>query len=170
MQEMLTSSVKYSDLQFIELHDISRFNCAWYLSAGFLRGFDGDAALLFIFARVSEAGLSGAGRGDDPSLGHQRVGQRRFPVVHVRDHGHVTDVGLLVHDGTDLVDCEVHLEETHSTAKLKRIVLNSNRLGFLDEIKAFMFHFFHRQGANQTNFEIDIKCEMYIKHDKCWEC
>lgn len=30
-------------------------------------------------------------------------------MVDVRDHRHVTDVGLLVHDGTDLVDCEVHL-------------------------------------------------------------
>ncbi len=83
-----------------------------HLIAGVLRGFDGDAALLLVFARVSEAGLSGAGGSDDSSLGHQRVGQRRLPVVHVRDHRHVTDVGLLVHDGTDLVNCEVHLEET----------------------------------------------------------
>lgn len=30
-------------------------------------------------------------------------------MIDVRDHRHVTDVGLLVHDGTDLVDCEVHL-------------------------------------------------------------
>lgn len=31
-------------------------------------------------------------------------------MVHVRNHGHVTDVGLLVHDGTDLVYGEVHLK------------------------------------------------------------
>lgn len=32
-------------------------------------------------------------------------------MVHVRNHRHVTDVGLLVHDGTDLVDGEVHLKK-----------------------------------------------------------
>jgi hypothetical protein len=30
-------------------------------------------------------------------------------VIDVGDDGHVADVVLLVHDGTDLVDCEVHL-------------------------------------------------------------
>lgn len=30
-------------------------------------------------------------------------------MIHVCNHRHVTDVGLLVHDGTDLVHCEVHL-------------------------------------------------------------
>lgn len=30
-------------------------------------------------------------------------------MVYVRNHRHVTDVGLLVHDGTDLVDGKVHL-------------------------------------------------------------
>lgn len=30
-------------------------------------------------------------------------------MIYVRNHRHVTDVGLLVHDGTDLVHCEVHL-------------------------------------------------------------
>lgn len=32
-------------------------------------------------------------------------------MIDVRDHRHVTDVGLFIHDGTDLVDCEVHLSE-----------------------------------------------------------
>lgn len=86
---------------------------------GALRGLDGDAALLLVFACVSEAGLSSAGGSDDPSLGHQRVGQCGFPVVYVRNHGHVTDVGLLVHDGTDLVDCEVHLEESSEILYIK---------------------------------------------------
>lgn len=31
-------------------------------------------------------------------------------MIHVSDHRHVTDVGLLVHDGTDLVYGEVHLK------------------------------------------------------------
>lgn len=30
-------------------------------------------------------------------------------MVHVGDDRHVPDVGLLVHDGPDLVYCEVHL-------------------------------------------------------------
>lgn len=32
-------------------------------------------------------------------------------MVHVRNHRHVTNVGLFVHDGTDLVDGEVHLRQ-----------------------------------------------------------
>ena len=32
-------------------------------------------------------------------------------MVDVRNHRHVTDVGLLVHDGTDLVYGKVHLWE-----------------------------------------------------------
>lgn len=30
-------------------------------------------------------------------------------MIHVGNHGHVPDVGLLVHDGTDLIHSEVHL-------------------------------------------------------------
>lgn len=30
-------------------------------------------------------------------------------MIHVGDHGHVPDVGLLVHDGPDLIHSEVHL-------------------------------------------------------------
>lgn len=75
-----------------------------------IRGFDGDAALLLVFARVCEAGLSGAGRCNDPRFGHQRVSQRGLPMIHVGNHGHVPDVGLLVHDGPDLIHSEVHLD------------------------------------------------------------
>lgn len=31
-------------------------------------------------------------------------------MIHVCNHGHVPDVGLFVHDGTDLVYSEVHLD------------------------------------------------------------
>eukprot|EP00042_Codosiga_hollandica_P038086 m.306022 g.306022 ORF g.306022 m.306022 type:complete len:541 (-) comp55303_c1_seq1:42-1664(-) len=71
-------------------------------------GLDGDAAVLLVGASVHEAGLSSAGLGDDTSLGHQRVGQRAFAVVDVRNHRHVADVSPLVHDATDLVDGKVH--------------------------------------------------------------
>jgi hypothetical protein len=39
-------------------------------------------------------------------LAHERVRQRGRAVVHVRNHGHVADVGRQVHDGAHLVDCE----------------------------------------------------------------
>lgn len=74
-----------------------------------VRRFNGDAALLFIFARVCEAGLSGPGRSDNPSLGHQGVRQGGLPMIHMGDHRHVSDVGLLVHDGSDLIHRKVHL-------------------------------------------------------------
>lgn len=74
-----------------------------------IRWLDGDAALLLVFTRVCETGLSGTGRSNDPRLGHQGVCQRGLSMVHVGNHRHVPDVGLLVHDGTDLIHCEVHL-------------------------------------------------------------
>ena len=73
------------------------------------RRLDGDAALLLVLARVGEAGLASLGRGDDARLAHERVGERRLAVVDVRNHGHVADVLLLVHERTDLVDGEVNL-------------------------------------------------------------
>lgn len=74
-----------------------------------LRRLDGDAALLLVLAGVGEAGLTGLGTGDDTGLGHERIGQRRLAVVDVRDDGHVADVPLLVHHGTDFVDGKVNL-------------------------------------------------------------
>lgn len=79
------------------------------MSLTHIRWFDGDAALLLVFARVCEAGLSGAGWGNDPRFGHQRVGQSGLPMIHMGNHRHVPDVGLLVHDGPDLIHSEVHL-------------------------------------------------------------
>ena len=73
------------------------------------RGLDGDAALLLILSRVGETGLPRAGTSDDTGLGNQRVRQGGFAMVNVRDNGHVSDVGLLVHDLTDLVYGKVYL-------------------------------------------------------------
>lgn len=75
----------------------------------YLRGFDGDAPLLFVFAGVGEPGVTRSRRGDDAGLGHQRVGQGGLAVIHVGDHRHIPDVGLFVHDLPDLVYCKVHL-------------------------------------------------------------
>lgn len=35
-------------------------------------------------------------------------------MVHMRNYRHVTDVGLLVHDGTDLVYGKIHLKTSYS--------------------------------------------------------
>lgn len=77
-------------------------------------GLDGDAAVLFVLAGVGEASLSRVLGGDDARLGHQRVREGGLAVVDVRDHGHVPDVVLLVHDLTELVRGEVNLWELSS--------------------------------------------------------
>lgn len=78
-------------------------------------GLDGDAAFLLILAGVREASLASVLGGDDARLGDQRIGQRGLAVVHVRDHGHVPDVVLLVHDLTELVRREVNLSSSAQT-------------------------------------------------------
>lgn len=89
----------------------SDFQCACKnnFSTQHSRWFDGDAALLLVFASVCEAHLSGLGWSYDPRFGHQRVGQSGLAMIHVGDHRYVSDVGLLVHDGPDLIHREFHL-------------------------------------------------------------
>lgn len=82
----------------------------------YLRWLDGDTTFLFIFSCVCETGFSSPSRGNDASLRHKRVRQGWLSVVNVSNHRHVTDVGLLVHDGTDLVDCEVHLRRQNQVS------------------------------------------------------
>lgn len=78
----------------------------------YLRGFNGDAALLLVFACVCEPRLPSPCWGDDACFTHQGVCQCGLAVIHVSDHRHVPDVGLLVHDRPDLLDREVHLGGT----------------------------------------------------------
>lgn len=48
-------------------------------------------------------------------------------MIYVCNHGHVADVGLLVHDGTDLVDGKVHLRRCDGEKKgVKRIDRQKN--------------------------------------------
>lgn len=82
-------------------------------------GLDGDAAVLLVLPGVGEAGLSRVLGGDDACLRHERVSQRGLAVVYVRDHGHVPDVVLLVHDLTELVRREVNLRASSSSCKEK---------------------------------------------------
>ena len=78
--------------------------------SGHSRRLDGDAALLLVLAGVREACLARLRTRDDARLADERVGQRRLAVVDVRDHGHVANVLLLVHDRSDLVHSEIHLQ------------------------------------------------------------
>ena len=79
------------------------------LTKYFLRWLDGDTSFLFILSGISGSALSCLGSGDDTGLSHQGVGQGGLAVVHVGNHGHVSDVPLLVHAFSHLVYCEVHL-------------------------------------------------------------
>lgn len=101
---------------------IRQFKSAVGYLTRYLRRLDGDATFLFIFPCVCETGLSSTSWGNDASLRHKRVGQSWLSVIYVRNHRHVTDVGLLVHDGTDLVDCEVHLgwQKSHQNSHKKQ--------------------------------------------------
>eukprot|EP00043_Microstomoeca_roanoka_P011771 m.111338 g.111338 ORF g.111338 m.111338 type:complete len:377 (-) comp15293_c0_seq1:145-1275(-) len=71
-------------------------------------GLDGNATLLLVSTSIGEAGLTGLGTSNDTGLGHEGIGQSGLAVIDVGNHRHVTDVEPLVHDLTDLVDCEVH--------------------------------------------------------------
>jgi len=78
---------------------------------GHTSGLDGDGTILLIGTSVGETLLSGVSLGDDTSGGDQRVSQSRLTVIHVSDNTHVTDVGLVVHNLTNLRDGEVgHLD------------------------------------------------------------
>lgn len=84
------------------------------------RRLDRDAALLLVLARVREARLARSRVRDDARLAHERVRERRLAVIDVGNHGHVTNVLLLVHETTDLVHCKVHLyTHTHSHLSIK---------------------------------------------------
>ena len=56
------------------------------------RGLDGDAAVLLVLARVRQAHVSGSLDGDNAGSSNQRVGQRGFAVVHMRNHCHVANL------------------------------------------------------------------------------
>ena len=70
-------------------------------------GLDGNTTFLFICAGVSESGISSLFAGDNSGFCNERVGQGRFTVVDVGNHGHVADVVRVVHDLSDLFHCEV---------------------------------------------------------------
>ena len=77
----------------------------------FLRGLDGNTAVLLILSGIGETSLTSFGTSNDTGFTDEGVSQGGFTVIHVSDDGHVTDVVLLVHDRTDLVNRKVHLKK-----------------------------------------------------------
>lgn len=67
---------------------------------------DGDATLLLVGSRIRVAGIASLGGGDDTGFGEERVGEGGLAVVDVGNDRHVTDIGRVVHEPTDLVDRE----------------------------------------------------------------
>ena len=89
-------------------------------------GLDGDASLLFIGTGIGEALLSSLGSRDDTGTLDERVGQsglsmvdwelsarllRRSGVLTVRNDRHVSDIGSLVHERTDLFIVNIGIVE-----------------------------------------------------------
>lgn len=85
--------------------------CSYYIINEYIdiRGLDGNASLPFILSCIRKPHFSSLRASDDSSLADQRIRKRRLSMIDMGNHGHVTDILLLVHDLTDLVYCEVHL-------------------------------------------------------------
>mmetsp|Transcript_13033 Transcript_13033/g.33263 ORF Transcript_13033/g.33263 Transcript_13033/m.33263 type:complete len:703 (+) Transcript_13033:530-2638(+) len=78
---------------------------------GHASGLDGDTTLLLVGTGVGEASLTGLGQGHDPRRSDQGVSQGGLAVVDVGNHGHVTQLELVLHELAHLGDCEVrHLD------------------------------------------------------------
>lgn len=69
-------------------------------------GLDGNTTLLLVCTSICCSGFTSLCGGNDTSLGQQGVGQGRLAVIDVGNDGHVSDIGGLVHQRPDLVDCE----------------------------------------------------------------
>lgn len=72
-------------------------------------GLDGNAALLLIRASVSITSTTFIG--NNTGLGDQSISQSRLAVVDVSNDGHVTNIRLLVHHATELINSKVHLRK-----------------------------------------------------------
>jgi len=71
-------------------------------------GLDGDGTSSLVGARVGETLLTGGVLSDNTRGRNERVSQGRLSVVNVSNHGHVTDVLVVVHDVTELVNGKLH--------------------------------------------------------------
>mmetsp|Transcript_14922 Transcript_14922/g.26360 ORF Transcript_14922/g.26360 Transcript_14922/m.26360 type:complete len:806 (-) Transcript_14922:95-2512(-) len=71
-------------------------------------GLDGNTTLLLISTGIGQTGITSLLNGHNTSGGDERVGKGRLTVIDVGNNGHVTDVVLLVHDSTDLLNRKLH--------------------------------------------------------------
>mmetsp|Transcript_749 Transcript_749/g.1722 ORF Transcript_749/g.1722 Transcript_749/m.1722 type:complete len:844 (-) Transcript_749:24-2555(-) len=71
-------------------------------------GLDGNTTLLFIGTSISVTGVTGVLGGDNTSLAHKGIRKGRLSVIDMGNNRHVTNVMLVVHDGTHLVSCKIH--------------------------------------------------------------
>lgn len=69
-------------------------------------GLDSNTTFLLIGTGIHRTSLTSLGSRDNTSLGKEGVGEGRFSVIDVGNDGHVTDIGCLVHQLADLLDCE----------------------------------------------------------------
>jgi len=79
-----------------------------FVVEGHSSGLDGNTTFLFISTGIGETSITCLGLGNDTSLADERVGKSGFTVVDMSNNTHVSDVGFVVHNATNLVDCEVH--------------------------------------------------------------
>jgi len=69
---------------------------------------DSDTTLLFIGTCIHEASVTSLLTGNDTCLAHDGIGHGGLTVIYVSNHRHVTDVGLVVHHLTNLVNSEIN--------------------------------------------------------------
>jgi hypothetical protein len=69
--------------------------------------FDGDTTFLLVLTSVSVSGISSNVLGDDSCLADQGVRESTLSVIDVGNDRHVSDVVLVVHDLSDLLNGEV---------------------------------------------------------------
>jgi len=70
-------------------------------------GLDGDTSFLLVFSGIGVSGVTGHLAGNNTSLSDQGVRKGGLSVIDVSNDGHVSDVGRLVHNLSDLFDSEV---------------------------------------------------------------
>jgi hypothetical protein len=84
--------------------DISGVEVGEFVEESNTSGFDGNTTFLFVRSRVGVTSLTGLLLGNNTSTTHERVGKSRLSVIDVSNNRHVTNVMLLVHDLTELID------------------------------------------------------------------
>mmetsp|Transcript_5297 Transcript_5297/g.19284 ORF Transcript_5297/g.19284 Transcript_5297/m.19284 type:complete len:856 (+) Transcript_5297:61-2628(+) len=69
---------------------------------------DGNATILLILTGIRQTRITGIFLRDDTRRSDERIRQRRFTVIDVCDNRHVTDVLVVVHLATELIDRKLH--------------------------------------------------------------